>query len=873
MAEFRRRCPCRNRAAKPFRKGLVTVRAVESTRQTSGAEGASEATRPSPGGAPATLCFHCGTPCPEGAPIREEQAFCCHGCLTVHELLVENGLGHFYDLGRQAGLRVGDRVGDGRFDYLDDPVVRERLVDFSDGRTTRVTLQVPAMHCVACVWLLENLFRLRAGIGRSQANFPRREVAIAFDQTQLKLSELVTLLHSLGYPPTLRLDAVERDAARPSSRRLYLQVGVAGFAFGNAMLFSFPGYLGLEGAGGAGMRGFFGVLSLLLALPVLVFSAVDYWRAAWAALRRRVLTIEFPIAIGLAALFGQSVFEILTRSGEGYVDSLTGLVFFLLCGRVFQQKTYERLAFDRDYRAFFPLAVTRKNGFREEVVSISRLAVGDRLILRHGELVPADARLVAGDGLIDYSFVTGEAEPVAKEAGEQLYAGGQQTGGAIEVEILKPVSQSYLASLWSHETFARSRVASLDNLTNRFSRWFTLAVVGVALGAAGWWGASDATLAVRAFTAVLIVACPCALALAAPFTFGTAQRLLGRAGIFLKRPQTLETLARVDSVVFDKTGTLTLPGRGAVVWEGPALTAEQRSLTAALAGQSTHPLAVRIRQALGRIASGGRVRGFTDEPGGGMQGFVDGRPVALGSARWLRRQGIEVAGPASGKGSSVWLAIDGECLGGFQVGQTMRPEAPGIVAQLGASAELALVSGDNEQERERFAAVFGPATTLRFSQSPMDKLEFVRARQDAGRTVMMVGDGLNDAGALRRSDVGVAVVEDLGAFSPASEIIIEAGRLGRLPAVLEYAKGAVRIVHVCIGVSCLYNLVGVTLAAQGLLAPWICAILMPVSSVSVVALASGLSAWLAKRMGFVRDAAARAEAAAGPPAVLPEVAA
>jgi Cu+-exporting ATPase len=827
-----------------------------------GAEGGLKAADQSAVEAATVHCFHCGTPCPEGAPALEDHHFCCQGCLTVHELLVSNGLGHFYDLGNQAGLRVGERVGEGRFDYLDDPVVRERIVDFSDGRTTRVTFHVPAMHCVACVWLLENLFRLRPGIGRSQANFPRREVTITFDESLLKLSEVVSLLHSLGYPPTLRLDAVERGSERPSSRRLYLQVGVAGFAFGNAMLFSFPSYLGLEGAGSTGMRGFFGVLSLLLAIPVMVFSAADYWRAAWTAVRRRVLTIDFPIAIGLAALFGQSAFEILTGAGEGYVDSLTGLVFFLLCGRVFQRKTYERLAFDRDYRAFFPLAVTRRQGAREEMVAVSRLAVGDRLVLRHGEIVPADARLVSGEGMIDYSFVTGEADPVPKQAGETVYAGGQQVGGAIEVETLKPVSQSYLASLWSNETFVRPKGVQLDDLTNRFSRWFTLAVVGLALGAATWWGLRDeGGMALRAFTAVLIVACPCALALAAPFAFGTAQRLLGRAGIFLKRPQAIETLARVNSVVFDKTGTLTLPGRSAVKWEGRFLTDTERSIAAALAGQSTHPLAVRVRHALGRVAGGFAVTGFVDEPGGGMKGTVGGRPVALGSARWLRRQGVAVDEAPSSSGSRVWLGIDGECLGTFQVTHAMRPETPGIVSHLGASAELALVSGDNEREREQFAPVFGPDTTLRFNQSPLDKLEFVRSRQAAGRTVMMVGDGLNDAGALRHSDVGVAVVEDLGTFSPASEMILESNRLGRLPAVREFAGGVVRIVYICIGVSCLYNVVGVTLAARGLLAPWICAILMPLSSASVVTLASGLTVGLARRMGFAQDAGGRPESA------------
>ncbi|MFM1770546.1 MAG: hypothetical protein RJA22_3075 [Verrucomicrobiota bacterium] len=812
-------------------------------------------------------CFHCGLPCPTQPRVLEGRSFCCAGCEAVFSLLTGSGLGRYYELNAAPGRRVTAAERPARWAFLDEPAVRARLLDFEDGRQARVTFHLPAIHCVACVWLLENLFRLHPAVGRSTVNFGRREASLLFVPGQIRLSELAALLESIGYEPELTLGALDGKAGRaavsPARRRQWMQVGLAGFGFGNIMLMSLPLYLGLDSFNGPWFRALAGWLGLALALPVVTYSAQDYWRAAWTSVRRRLMTLDVPIALGLAAIYGQSLYEVATRTGEGYCDSLTGLVFLLLCGRLFQQKTHERLAFDRDYRGFFPLAVVRLRGAAEESVAIANLVVGDRLRIRHGELVPADARLVAGEGCVDYSFVTGESEPVARAVGDTLHAGGRQVGGAIEVETVKPVSESYLTSLWNSDAFCKPRRDDLDTVTNRYSRRFTVVVMAIAVGAALFWWFRDPAVAMKAFTSVLIVACPCALALAAPITLGTAHRLLAGRGIYLRNALVVERLAEVDVVALDKTGTLTCPG--SITWHGAAgdpLGAAEDQAVRSLARQSAHPLAARMGEGLAGPAL--PVEGFRETPGCGAEGCVGGREVWLGSAAWFRARGLAPDGAPSG--SAVQVAMDGRWRGWFQLENVLRPEVEQMLAQLRGHGALALVSGDHDREAPRFRELLGPEAPLRFQQSPMDKLAFVQSLQQSGRRVMMVGDGLNDAGALRQADVGVAVVERVGAFSPASDVILDAAELPRLPQAPAFARQAVQVVRAGFLVSGLYNVVGVGIAAAGLLSPLVCAVLMPVSSVTVVLLAAGATRWMARRSGLLdtRAAVRRAPRGAAP---------
>ena len=770
----------------------------------------------------------------------------------VYDILHETGLGRFYDMEAHPGVQQDDGVEAGAYDFLADPDVHRQLLDFTDGKTSRVTFLLPGIHCVACVWLLERLYKLHDGIGRPEVQFTKKTVSIQFDEERVTLVELAKLLHRIGYPPSFRLQDLDRPTETHAHRKAWLQLGIAGFAFGNVMLLSFPSYLGLEGAESMALRNLFGYISLILALPVLLFSAQDYFRSAWLGLRQKEISIEVPIALGLLALFGQSVWDIFRGTGEGYLDSLAGLVFFLLIGKSFQRRSFDALSFDRDYKSYFPIAALRTNtDGSQRSVSLNRIVVGDRLRIRNGELIPADSVLIEGPGLLDYSFVTGESRPDSQIPGDYLYAGGRHYGEPIDIEVVKEVSQSYLTSLWNHQSFRKSNERTLDRATTRVSKCFTVAILFIATATAVFWVFVDPSRAVRAFTAILIVACPCALALSAPFAFGNALRHLRTQGLFLKNGNVVEGMARARQLVFDKTGTLTHGGLGAVHFDGQVLSETMETAISAMCSASTHPLSRGIATLL--TVPPARLAGFQELPGKGLEAWHDDQHLRLGSRDWLASCGLDVSA-TSAAGSECWLAVDQQVLGVFRFEDQIRAGMGPALSDLGSEYTIRVLSGDAPEGLGLVGDLLNADTILQARQSPADKLREVEHLQSNGDTVMMFGDGLNDAGALQQSDVGIAVTEDIQSFTPACDVIMNAADLHRLPAVLRFSRMTMKVVYLSFTVSLLYNVLGVSVAASGRLSPLFAAILMPISSVTIILLAVGGTAWAARKAGLREDA-------------------
>jgi Cu+-exporting ATPase len=773
----------------------------------------------------APICRHCGDRCGASPLITGAGAFCCAGCEAVFSLLQREGLDAFYACSTPPG--VSQRGTAASLACLDDPAIARRFLDADDGRIARATFSVPGMHCASCLWLIERLWKIDAGVVRADADVLRRIVRVTFKPDQTSIRRVAEALASIGYPPALDNEP-HTGRMPPARRRLYVQLGIAGFAFGNAMLFSIPRYV--NGAPlDDGLQRVFGALNLALAVPVLVYSASGYFQSAWRAIRHRAINLDVPIALGLAVLFARSVVEIASGRGEGFTDSFTGLVFFLLIGRLFQQKTFDRLAFDRSFRSFLPLSVRVESHDTGQgvLVPIAYVRPGDRVIVRPSEIVPADAVLIDESGAIDLSFVTGEARPVRLRGGDGVPAGACAIEATLRLTVQRDVDHSRLAGLWNNPIFAKPKTDALSDVASRFGAVFTgVALVLAAIGAIAWW--PDAAKSIQVATAVLIIACPCALTLAAPITLGTAMARLARRGIYLKQPAVVLDLARVDTIVFDKTGTLT---SGAAV-ASDTLDDEAWRLVRRLAAESSHPIS-RALAGSAAVDQSLRVEALLDVPGRGLMGRVDGHDLVIGSPAFVSELALGV--PPASTGPAV--AIDGVFVGVASLVTPVRPGVRAALHRLRRTHDVCLISGDHAGEAPRWRPMFG--ADMSFEQAPETKLAAVRDRQRAGHRVLMVGDGINDAGALAAADVGIAVSDDTACLVPACDAIVAGDRLRDLPLVLHYARRARQAVIACFAVSLVYNAIGLSLALMGMLTPLVTAILMPISSLTIVGLSVG----------------------------------
>jgi Cu+-exporting ATPase len=789
-------------------------------------------------------CYHCGEACKTGLIRFDDKNFCCDGCKLVYDLLKENSLCTYYNLNSTPGVSPEKSIYSGKYDYLDNEQVSNKLIHFTDGVHIHITFYIPKVHCSSCIWLLENLHKLNKGVISSTVNFLRKETTIIYDTRQIKLSEVVALLAHIGYEPLISLNDLEQKTEKKINRTQIIKIGIAGFCFGNIMMLSFPEYFSLGNyQGQSNLKLFFGYLNLFLSLPAFFYCASGFFSSAWKSICHRYLNIDAPIALAILITFSRSVYEIVSHTGAGYMDSMTGIVFFMLIGRYFQNRTYETLSFERDYKSYFPIGVTvKQNNSKEINLPVSELKKGDCIVIRNNELIPSDAKLISEHTHIDYSFITGESAPVKKLAGELIYAGGKQLDGAIELEVVNPVSQSYLTQLWNKDTQAQ-QTQSNKTFVDKINKYFTITVLSIALGAAIYWLFTDSSKCLNALTAVLIVACPCGLLLTTTFANGNILRILGRNKFYLKNASVIDKLTKIDTILFDKTGTIT--HGSSVKFVGSKLNEQELKLVTSLAAQSSHPLS---RKIVTQYVSGETltVKGFEEITGKGIKGYVDGKYILLGSEYFIT--GNQSTGNnLSGK---VFLMLEGEILGYFSFDNTYRKGLNSLVKILSKKYTLKLISGDNESERKNLEPIFGGTTNLYFNQKPEEKMEYVQKLRQQGHQVVMIGDGLNDAGALKQSNVGIAVSDDTNNFSPACDAILDGDAFSKLPAFIDLTKSGKKIIIATFIISLAYNIIGLSFAVQGLLSPVIAAILMPASSISIVLITTATTSIIAKLKGL-----------------------
>lgn len=786
-------------------------------------------------------CFHCGLDVvKQDEIIFDEKLFCCTGCKTVYEIFSSNNMMSYYDFEKSPGARPLD--GDQKYGFLDNEKIVEKLLDFNEGKTQIVSLQIPHIHCSSCIWILENLHRLQKSITASQVNFHEKKVRITYNSEEINLKSIVTLLQSIGYEPYISLDNYETKKNK-TDRSLTYKLGVAFFCFGNIMLLSFPEYFDVNEFWLDHYKNFFRWLIFALSLPSFFYSATDYYVIAYKSIKSKTMNIEIPIALGIVVMFFRSTYDIVYGHGQGFFDSLTGLIFFMLLGKMFQIKTYSFLSFERDYKSYFPVAVTRiKNDGTEDAVPIHEINKGDRLLIRNQELIPTDGILISENGSIDYSFVTGESIPVTKKSGDKLFAGGRQSGSILEMEVLNSVSQSYLTQLWSNAVFQKKVDQKHKSITNTISHYFTPALLLIAFAGFGYWIFISTTIAFNVFTAVLIVACPCALALTAPFTLGNVLRILGKKKFYLKNALVIEQLAKVNTIVFDKTGTITTSKKAKISYEGKAMDSNQKLWIKNTLRASNHPLS---RILYDTLEENQRIEtdSFEEIPNKGILAEIKGHQIKIGSSLFVQNNKEDAT-----LQTSVHIEIDKTYIGKYIFNNEYREGLSELFSELSTVYEIKVLSGDNEGESQILEALLPKGTELVFNQKPEQKLDFIKQLQLQGKNVMMVGDGLNDAGALAQSNVGISVSENVNVFSPACDAILDASEFYKINRFLKMSKKAMLTIKLSFVLSLLYNVVGLSFAVTGNLLPLVAAIIMPLSTITIISFVTIMSNLFAKKL-------------------------
>ncbi len=795
------------------------------------------------------ICYHCGLDCPSDDIKINEKYFCCNGCKTVYEMLYTNDLCDYYAIEKTPGISKKNET-KRNFDFLDDTDLKQKLIDFTDAKLTTITFDIPQMHCSSCVWILENLYKFDEGIVFSEVDFLQKTLAVKYVEEKTSLRKVVELLDSLGYLPNLSLEEKKEDKVKDEYKRLYYKIGIAGFSFGNVMLLSFPEYLSITDKVTQDMQVIFNWIMIALSLPVFLYSASEYYISAYKGLKNRIVNIDAPITLGIFVLFFRSLYEIFIGDGVGYLDSMTALVFLLLTGKIFQNKTYDAMNFERNYKSYFPIAVTIRKDGRETTIPVEKLEVGQRIVVKNNELIPADSVLISERAHIDYSFVTGESNPIEAINGDLIYAGGKEIGEAIEVETVKEVSQSYLTQLWNSKAFSESYESKIDSTVNFVSKYFTAIILTIAVSSFLYWWTTDLELAFNAFTAVLIIACPCALALSTPFTLGNTQRIFGRNKFYVKNTSIIEKLSEITSIVFDKTGTITETTQAEINFVGNELSNEEMLIIKALVRNSPHPLSFKIAQLL-NVKPQSKVENYQEIEGEGICGSVNGRSVKIGSNAFTSNELTQLNKVVSDNSTSVYVSIDNKQLGYYKISNVYRKGFKTVIDSLKNKYRMYILSGDNDGEKEKLMEFFSEQGHLFFNQSPHDKLNFIEKLQNEKEHTLMIGDGLNDAGALIKSDVGISISEDINNFSPACDGILDAKSFKYLKDFIRFSITSKRIIIISFIISFLYNLVGISFAVQGTLSPVISAILMPISSISIVVFTTVTTNLIAKNKGFL----------------------
>ncbi|WP_185852348.1 heavy metal translocating P-type ATPase [Blattabacterium cuenoti] len=740
------------------------------------------------------------------------------------------------------------------FDFLDDQKISDKIIDFNHKNITKVRFLIPSIHCSSCVFVLESLPKLHHNIFDSTVDFYSKQIWITFNNIEFKLSDIAKLLDNVGYRPSINFESIsignKKNNTNLLGRKLIGKLAISFFCFGNIMLLAIPEYVGaLQDIWFMENRNFFRYLMGILSLPIVIFSFTDHIKYAILGLKKNVLNINVPISIGILVLFLWSCYEVIFDLGSGYFDSLSSFSLFLIISKIFQIHTHNKiLSFDKNYKSFYPVLITKiHKDEKEEKILLSFLKKGDCILIRNEEIIPADSVLIKGNAVLDNSFITGESYLIPKKIGERIYAGSKQKGEAIIIKVIKNVDHSYLSLLWNKNKLNRSRhkkLFDLNSISTRFSQYFTPIILIISIITGIYWSFSnDVSKIFQTVFSVLIITCPCALVLSTPLIFGNIIRFFSKNGFYVKDIFTMERISSAKTLIFDKTGTITDPNKEKIYFVG-SMKYEEKKIVASLLKNSSHPLSKKILSELS-IKDFYFIKNFREIIGKGLEGIIKNTPVKIGSSKYL---GItkKMIDENKVNQTTVFISINNKFVGYFLFRNCYREGIEKMFQDL-KEYKIIILSGDhNDLEKRYLKSILPKSSQVFFSQSPEDKLNYVKKLQKNGEEIMMFGDGINDCAALNQSEVGISVSENPTSFFPSCDAFMQSNCLNKIFLFLKISKVSAKLVFCNFMISLFYNSVGIFFAITGNLKPFIAAILMPLSSFSVIFF-SILSTWIVSR--------------------------
>ena len=793
--------------------------------------------------APGAGCAHCGLPVPSArrAPTQLPE-FCCDGCATVYSVLLEHGLTRYYAMAQAAGDRLPAHVTGRGYSELDDPAFVARACSPLPGGLLATDFYLEGVHCAACVWLVEKVPSLVPGVIEVRLDLPRSRARVLWDPLRAKLADVAVALDRLGYPVHPYRGARAAEVRKRENRELLLKIGVAGAVAGNVMAIAFGLYGGFLHGIEPEYLLLFRLTSLVVATPSVFWCGSTFFLGALGSLRATTLSMDVPIALGLLAGYVQGAVNTLRADGEVYFDVVTMLVFLLLTGR-YLLKRRQGVAVEAAelLSSLAPSSARVLEDGGEREVPLEALVPGMRVAVLAGETFPADGRVAAGRSSVDPSLLTGEARPVEVAVGDAVHAGTVNLSGRLEVAIESTGEDTRVGRLMRLVEESARRRAPIVQLADRISgRFVGVVLVLSAVTFAIWWRVS-AQLAFDNAVALLIVTCPCALGLATPLAISAAIGRAARAGFLVRGADVIESLSRGGRLILDKTGTLTTGELAVVAYSGSEHT---RALVAAAEAHSSHPVARAL--ATSQPPAMGPVE-VEETLGGGIVGRVGRHALVVGSPAFLASRfpgwPLEISSRVDAFSADgltpIVVAVDGAVCGVFGLGDPLREDARGAIHALRALGyEPSILSGDHPGAVSAVArALDVPIDHARGGVSPEGKVAAVLAEKARG-PVVMVGDGVNDAAALASADVGVAVHGGAEAAFAVADVFVTRPGLNRLVELIVGSRRTMRVVKRNLIFSLLYNVVAVVLAMTGFINPLLAAILMPLSSLTVIASSS-----------------------------------